>query len=89
MSAILKVAAVWGLLVLSMFWRAWVMQKVWAWHLAAIPVPALNHMIGLGVLVDLFVGHPLPEADDKEDVRRVVWLFAMPAVGLLIGWVSR
>lgn len=69
---------------------AFVMQKLWEWHLTpvfAIEAPGIWRCLGLAMLI-IHVTHQYSD-EPKDKNRNCVHLVAVPLVILLIGWACK
>lgn len=81
------------LLPVRVFWRSWVIARLWLWFVVPFGVPAMvwSQVAGLLCLVDCIKGYrpngKSPPA--KEYVVAMVCAFTFPAIELFVGWVLK
>lgn len=92
--------AAWGCLLTFTLWpvslafRGYVLQQLWAWFLVPLGVVAISlpHALGISGLIWFFVMHTPSVTKDDDDagtkiVKALLWQFGTPVMALASGWL--
>lgn len=71
-------------------YRGWILLNLWNWFIIPLGAPHITmaHALGISLVIGFMTAHyDSRTKTQSEKIEELIAVFAMPTIGLIMGWI--